>query len=459
MTLPNEVLHLRAENAAQREQIAALQSQLDAALAQLNAALARIADLEQRPPDPPPFLKPATPKRPSKPRRKRDPKHNQGRRYDAPTRIETHDVTHCPDCRQRLRSALLARKRQVIDLLPPPPVEVVEHHVIKRWCSWCRRWKAPRLDLQGQVLGHSRLGVRVASLVAYLRTTARLPIRRIRAYLETIHRLTLSDGEIAELLHRVRRSTQGAVSALKRQARASPILYADETGWRERGQNGYVWSLTTEGPHAVRDYEYHKSRAGAVAQRLIGKRYRGVLTTDFYAGYNKLPGRHQRCWVHLLRDLKKLTDKHGQDVWVRQWAVQVEATYRLAQQRLGQEPSLARAQRKALYARLVERIGELGRQYADTPHACQTLAKRVLQHQGELFQFVLVEGLRADNTISERSLRGVVVMRKVSGGTRSAEGSKTRLSLTSLFETWHARGQNPFEQCLALLTQTPIPQV
>ena len=154
----------------------------------------------------------------------------------------------------------------------------------------------------------------------------------------------------------------------------------------------------------------------------------------------------------------KLCDRHGQDVRVRQWAVQVEATYRLAQTRLRQEPSLTRAQRKALYGRLVERIQELGRQYANAPHACQTLAKRVLRHQDELFQFVVVEGLRAENNISERSIRGVVVVRKISGGTRSKEGSKTRMGLTSLFETWRVRGQNPFEECLTLLQQTPIPQ-
>jgi transposase len=394
MTLPTEVIHLRAENAAQREQIVTLQSQLEAVSAQLAAALARIADLEQRPPDPPAFVKPNTSK-PPKPRRKRDPKHNRGRRYDAPTRIETHALTHCPDCQQRLGSTLLARKRQVIELPPPPPVEVIEHHVLKRWCSWCRSWKAPTLPLQGQVLGHGRLGVRVASLVAYLRTTARLPIRRIRAYLQTIHHLHISDGEIAELLHRVRRTAQDVLAELKEQARASPVLYADETGWRERGQNGYVWSLTTEGPHPVRYYEYDKSRSGAVAHRLIGPQYAGVLGTDFYAAYNVIAGRHQRCWVHLLRDIKKLCEQHGKDVRVRQWAIQVEATYRLAVQRLAQEPALTQEQREALQARLVERVCGLGRQYAKMKgHPCRTLAKRVLQYQGELFMFVGVEGVR-----------------------------------------------------------------
>jgi transposase len=451
MTPDEQIANLQAENAALRQELSLLREQLA-------AALARIDELENRPKEPPSFVKPNSPKRPRQPRKKRDPKHNRARRLELPTRIEQHLLERCPDCDQRLKGGILARRRQVIDLPEPQPVEVIEHQIIKRWCSWCHCWQAPSLDLQGQVLGHSRISVRIASLIAYLRTTLRLPIRRIQAYLQTMHRLTISTGEITELLHQVRKATQGALKSLKREARASPILHVDETGWREAGQNGYVWSLST--PEGVRYYEYDHSRAGAVATRLIGKQYAGHVVTDFYAGYNHLPGPHQRCWVHLLRDLHELKEQHGQDVRVRQWAVQVEAVYRLAQQRLGQAPELSGAQRQALYERVVERVVALGQEYArQKGHACWALAKRLLRHQGELFQFVLVEGLAADNNAAERSLRPVVVLRKISGGTQSGEGSKTRLALASLFETWQARGLNPFEECLSLLRQTPLPQV
>lgn len=454
MTPVEQIAVLQAENAALREQVASLQ-------AQLTAALARIVELERRPPDPPAFVKPNAPKRERTPRRKRDPKHNRARRLEAtPTRIEQHALEHCPDCQQRLRGGSFARRRQVIELPAPQPVDVIEHQVIKRWCSWCQCWQAPTLDLRGQGLGQGRVGRRLASLIAYLRTTARLSLRRIRAYLQTLHGVRLSVGDLAELLHRVRQATQPAVDELKRQARASPILHVDETGWREAGQNGYIWTLSTPGPAAVRYYDYDRSRAQTVATRLVGKQYRGHLVTDFYAGYHPLPGPHQRCWAHLLRDLHRLRETHGQDVRVRQWVVQVMTVYRLARQRLAQAPPLDGARRAALYARVVARVAALGRQYAQVRgHSCQALAKRLLRHQDELFQFVLVDGLCADNNLAERSLRGVVVMRKISGGTQSAEGSTTRLGLASLVETWQTRQLNPFSECLNLLHQTPLPQV
>ena len=59
----------------------------------------------------------------------------------------------------------------------------------------------------------------------------------------------------------------------------------------------------------------------------------------------------------------------------------------------------------------------------------------------------------ADSNLAERSLRPLVIMRKISGGTRSGEGSKTRLTLASLFATWQARHLNPFLECLAALSK------
>jgi hypothetical protein len=44
-------------------------------------------------------------------------------------------------------------------------------------------------------------------------------------------------------------------------------------------------------------------------------------------------------------------------------------------------------------------------------------------------------------------------MRKISGGSRSKEGAKTRLTLASLLHTWAARNLNPFWECYAALRQ------
>jgi hypothetical protein len=81
-----------------------------------------------------------------------------------------------------------------------------------------------------------------------------------------------------------------------------------------------------------------------------------------------------------------------------------------------------------------------------------------------LFQFVLIEGLSADNNLAARSIHPLVVIRKISGGSPSTEGSKTRMALASLFETWQARRLTLFDEGLKLLSQaatseSSLPQV
>jgi transposase len=447
MTLEDEVAALRAENALLR--------------AELAAAQARIAELEKRKTPVPGFVKANTERKDrSEPRKKRAPEHNAGRRRAEPTQTVQHAYERCPDCGYLLRGQSIARTREVIDLPPPPPVVVTEHQVLKRYCPVCQCWQVPSPDWSGQVLGQGRLGVGLVSLLAYLRTEARLPVRTIQEYLATLHQAHLSVGAIVDLLARLRAVTAAERDALLAQARASPIAHMDETGWREEGQNGYVWGLVTPGPHAVRYYHYDHSHAGAVAMDLLGD-FDGHLSTDFSGAYNAYRGKHQRCWTHLLRDLHDLKTAHADDGEVIAWAQDVRALYDEAQTALRGPPPLTPPHREVLYRQLEDRAHVLGLAHAgaaNKAHPCHALGHRLLRHQGELFQFVRVPGLSADNNAAERMLRPLVITRKISGGSRTPAGTATRMALSTLFGTWKARGLNTFHACLSLL-HSALPQI
>ncbi len=66
--------------------------------------------------------------------------------------------------------------------------------------------------------------------------------------------------------------------------------------------------------------------------------------------------------------------------------------------------------------------------------------------------FVLYPGVPAHNNAAKRSLRHLVTTRKISGGTRSRSGSDTKMALSTLFGTWRAKGKNPYNACLQLLS-------
>jgi transposase len=141
-----------------------------------------------------------------------------------------------------------------------------------------------------------------------------------------------------------------------------------------------------------------------------------------------------------------------------EWAQAVRKPYDEAQEWLKTARGPTQEQRERKYVGLVERARQLGLQYAQVKkHPCRALAKRILRHEAELFQFVLIEGLSPNNNLAERSIRPLVVIRKISGGSRSDKGTKTRMALASLFATWRSRGLNGFVECFKLINQQAAP--
>lgn len=154
--------------------------------------------------------------------------------------------------------------------------------------------------------------------------------------------------------------------------------------------------------------------------------------------------------------MHKRKEKHSDNPEVLAWIKAVRGLYDEANEWLKKHSSSSQQARESEYVSLVERLHELGLKHAqEKGHPCQALCRLVLRHQDELFQFVLVESLASNNNLAERSIRPLVIVRKISGGSRSKNGSKTRMALASLFGTWAARGLNPFRQCLALLSRRP----
>ncbi len=451
MMLKEEVARLRSENVRLQAEQTRLTSALAAALERVAALEAQLVTLQGSKPTPA-FVKADVPAKTPKTRKRRAPEHNKGRRREPPTVIVRHALDHCPDCGYRLRGQSVARTRQVLDLPPPAAIVVTDHQILKRWCPCCARWRAPKVDWQaeGIALGQGRL----VATVAYLRTVARVPVRTIQEYLATLHGFHLSVGAISGVLDQLTQATAPAREELLKLARASPVVHADETGWREGGRNGYIWTLSTPGPDGVRYFHRDPSRAGAVLTALLGERYPGCVASDFSAASSAHHGKHQRCWVHLLRDLHALHEAHAQDASVVAWCRAVRALYDRAQATLRRprRVPLSSAERHRLFVHAEERARQLGLRYADQPaHPCHTLAHRLLRFHGQLFEFVRTPGVAADNNLAERSLRPLVITRKISGGSRSPRGTRTRMALASFFGTWQARGLNPFDQCRDLL--------
>jgi hypothetical protein len=418
-----------------------------------------------------PGLKPATPAAPPRPPRKRRAR-GFARRRLAPTACVIHALDRCPDCGTPLAGGTVKRTREVIEV-PLVPAVVTEHVYLERRCPACRQRGVPAPGLAGVVVGQSRLGIGLVSLIAVLREEGRLPFATIQTLLRTVHGVEVSVGALVGAVRQVAQAAVPLLTAIRAAIRASPVVGADETGWRENGANGYAWTFSTPTHRLF----VRGTREKAVLARELGPAYEGVLVSDFYAAYTHYEGRHQYCWAHLLRDVHDLVTAHPRDASVRGWAAAVHALFARAKAVTGD----AAATRHRAALTLQTDLAALCAPYLPPPPATgvtaaaaadgtaeprataptaapeepvppqRLLCQRIVRHLADLFVFVADPAVPATNNGAERSLRPLVVCRKISGGTRSDAGSDTKMTLASVFATWRAQGLNPFAECRRLL--------
>ena len=371
---------------ASRDVLIAIIAQLQATVLEQQRVIERlerrIAELEgqAKPGGPPrmPGLKSSSGRQPpaqQQPRKQR--RHGFARRRMTPTHRVEHVVESCPDCGTHRTGGWVQRTREVIEL-PVVPVQVTEHVCIARTCPACRRRCIPPAQLDGVALGRQRLGVNLISRIATLREEGRLPIRSIQWYLCTVHQLRLSVGAIVSAIHQTAQQAQPAVAAILDRIRASPVVHADETGWRQNGNNGYVWTFSTP----TERYFLRRGRGKTVVDEVLGEEFAGVLVSDCYAAYHHYGGPKQRCWAHLLRDVHDLRALYPDDHQLGPWADAVHQLYR--QGTAFTHP--AEQQRRAAQLALERRLLALCGPYRDDPSGRpnQAVPTHGEPHQGAL---------------------------------------------------------------------------
>ena len=87
------------------------------------------------------------------------------------------------------------------------------------------------------------------------------------------------------------------------------VLHIDETKVSVGGREGFVWVFSNMDYVA---YVYTESREADWVQLFL-KDFKGVLVSDFYAGYDAVNCPKQRCLIHLLRDLNDDLHKRPYD--------------------------------------------------------------------------------------------------------------------------------------------------
>jgi hypothetical protein len=178
----------------------------------------------------------------------------------------------------------------------------------------------------------------------------------------------------------------------------------------------------------------------------------GTLITDFYAVYDAIDCRKQRCLVHLLRalhDLKEKTTRH----YVREY---VEPLIRLFQEAiaLGHARETLTADAYQAACRKIEtRLDGLIFTRPRHPE-CRRINRRLVRYRGELLTFLEQSHVPADNNGMERDARSVAAIRSDGGVNRSESGATAFARIKSVIRTCQKNARNFFAYGLDLVRAT-----
>ena len=307
---------------------------------------------------------------------------------------------------------------QVADLPPIEPI-VAEYRLHRLSCPQCGETTCGRLP-DGVPSGCFR--PRLHALLCVLAGAYRLSKRQIQQLVGDVLGLSISTGMICKLERQAAATLAGPVEELAAHIHQAPAVHIDETGWREDKQKAWLWVVLTP---LVTVFHIIRSRAAAVAQRLLGSRAGQVVHSDRYPGYDWIdPNERQVCWAHLRRDFQAMIDRGGAAAEIGQrllWASNklYEWWHKVRDGTI--QPTTFQSSIGGLKTIVRETLRQ------GSACACPKTAAtchEILKIEPSLWAFARLEGVEPDNNVAERAERHAVIWRRTRGGTDSEQGSR-----------------------------------
>lgn len=382
------------------------------------------------------------PKRNKKPGAKPGHKGSGRKRFDESEadeviELEVEAGSVCPDCAVPLRDKG-AKSRLVLESRPVK-VRQTLYRLHQKYCPQCRRRftaKAP------SVLPRSLYGNQALASAAAMHYLHGVPMGRI------CEQMGIEPGSLVQMFHRLAHLFADVPEKLIEQYRTSAVKHADETGWRTNGKNGYVWLFATD---KISLFQFRNTRSAKVPRAVFGQEpLPGRLVVDRYAAYNKSPCKIQYCYSHLSRDVEDIEKEFPDSAEVKTFVSAMVPMLSLAMNLRSQPISDKQFYRKA--ARLKKQI--LAAVAAPAQHGAIRNIQRIFQHnEARLYHWADDRRVPAENNLAERDLRPTVIARKVSFGSQSDAGAKTRGTLMSVMHTLRKHGFDPAAQLKHVLDQ------
>jgi len=342
---------------------------------------------------------------------------------DADKVEKIHIDDTCPDCGTTLEDKG-SKTRTVMDCQPVKMKKLL-YHLQRKRCPKCKKLISARPP-----------GV----LAKCLYSNQLLAYVAVQHYIygNTLGQIEKQTGigysSLVDAMHQLSKRLKDVPKALIEAYRNSPVKHADETGWRTDGDNGYAWLFCTP---KISIFRVRRTRSASVPKEVFGEKpVPGVLVVDRYNGYNKIPCSIQYCYAHLLRTVKDLEKDFPENVEIKSFveALAPQLTNAISLRAL----DITDRQFERQAAKIKNEIMNIVNRQAKHP-AIQKIQDIFREKADRLYHWADDRNVPAENNLAERQLRPLVIARKISFGSQSDAGARTREILMTVLHTLKKR--------------------
>lgn len=221
------------------------------------------------------------------------------------------------------------------------------------------------------------------------------------------------------------------------------VINIDETPVKLRKTAGYVWILATTDKVY---YMFKDSREGEFLKDLLS-RFSGVLVSDFFTAYDSIGCRHQKCLIHLMRDINDDLRRHPFDSELRLVAEQfgrvlgdaVSSIDRWGLNKYHLHKHVKQAERMLTKLSQKQFVSEPALKYQ----------KRFEKYGLRMFTFLSEDGVPWNNNNAEHAVHYFAKLRRLTDGTFTEGSIGELLALVSVLQTCKYSGVNPLRFLLS----------
>lgn len=338
----------------------------------------------------------------------------------------------CPDCGTQLGETQEIRSRHITDVELISKVKTTRYDIHRKYCKKCKKLVEKPVP---NALPHARFGLNLMLLIMYLRLGLRLPCNKICEFLLTIYSLKMSEGEVIHVMKQLAREYGDYYAKLEKLVKLARVKHTDSTSWRVNGKNYFAWVFIATG---VVLYKIRKRNNSKVPLTVFGTKQKGnTLVIDRHSALRALAKKAgfllQLCWSHILADSKELAKNFGSEgIYVHKKLKEIFSTAKEVRQEGTEE----------IVQQLKAEIFQLTKRHYKHITIRRFVNNLFFRDSNNLFRFVTNHDVDPTNNISERELRALVIIRKISNGSRSARGANATALLLSIVQTLRFQKKN-----------------